>query len=337
VSHARVRTVEHRGWEIVRIISSHLEIDVVPGKGADILAVRWLPLDLNVLWTSPWGLRPRHAAPPGGDSLTNFLAHYPGGWQTIFPNGGDAVVENGVELGFHGEASLACWDWEVAGGETDAAEVRMETTLSRTPFALEKRLSLKGRVLRVDETVRNLGRVPLEVMWSHHPAFGAPFIAGARVETAAGRFIADDQRDVPDGDLRPGASGRWPQGITRDGSSADLRRLPDQDASLDRFGYLTEFEEGRASIINDPLSLECVLRWDVETFPHAWFWLEVHATAGYPWYRQAHVFAIEPASSYPGQGIAAVRQKTGTQMLFEPGESRSSWVELELSDEPGRD
>jgi ABC-type microcin C transport system permease subunit YejB len=79
---------EFRGWELLTLRSAAAEVDVVPGKGADILAFRWRATGLNVLWTSPWGLPHRGAAVQYQDSTSAFLDQYPGGWQTIFPNGG---------------------------------------------------------------------------------------------------------------------------------------------------------------------------------------------------------------------------------------------------------
>lgn len=327
----RVSTIELRGWQVLRMTLPPIEVEVLPEKGGDILALRWLPLGINLLWTSPWGLRRRGSVPPAGDSLVNFLANYPGGWQTIFPNGGNASVEKGVELGFHGEACLVPWDCEEIEAGDDRVEIRLQTELSASPFALARRLSLTQSRLEVFETATNLSGVPMDAMWSHHPAFGEPFISGAtRVDCAASRFIADDERDVKAGDLEPGSVSAWPFGRSRDGGEVDLRTLPALGSSLDRFGYLDGFAEGRATITNPELPLAVEMEWDASVFPYAWYWLEANATADYPWYGRAYVFALEPASSYPGQGIAAVRQKTGTLLRFNPGEEKTATLSMAL-------
>jgi hypothetical protein len=70
--------------------------------------------------------------------------------------------------------------------------------------------------------------------------------------------------------------------------------------------------------------------WDLDVFPSAWLWLEARATAGFPWYQSVRALGIEPATSWPGQGIAAVRRKTGTQRRFAPGDTRTAQVSLRL-------
>ncbi|MHB8508379.1 MAG: aldose 1-epimerase [Candidatus Dormibacteria bacterium] len=329
--HRGIIISEFRGWELLTLRTAAAEVDVVPGKGADILAFRWKATGLNVLWTSPWGLPHRGAPVPHHDSTSAFLDQYPGGWQTIFPNGGAAVVEAGAPIGFHGEASLSWWDWETLQ-DGDAPSVAFSCRLRRTPFVLRKVLTLTGARLEVHETVRNIGGSAVEVMWGHHPAFGAPLISSAcRLETAARTFVTDDERDMAAGDLRLGATSRWPHAEGRDGGTVDLRVLPADGQTVERFGYLTDFERGWASLQNSDLALAADLEWDVRMFPHAWLWMEARATAGYPWYRQAYVAAVEPAASWPGQGLHAVREKTGTQLRFEAGETKAVEVSCTLT------
>ncbi len=322
-----VEVVKIRGWDVVRLTSELVQVDVLPGKGGDVISARWRPLDVDVLWRTPWGLRHQGAVGTGGDSVTALMESYPGGWQTVFPNGGDATVEHGVEWGMHGEAWLAPWDFAVGG-----SSVELTTRLVRSPFALRKRISLESGTLTVTETATNVGAVPIEAMWSHHPAFGAPLLSGSsRLETAARTVVVDDVRDTPTGDLLVGGRGDWPHAPGRQGGQVDLRALPSADVVSDRFAYLTDFERGWAALTNPTLGLRAELEWDLEVMPHAWLWLEARSTLGFPWYGAAYVLGIEPASSFPGQGIVAARLKTGTTLLFEAGQSRTATISLRLS------
>lgn len=325
-----LETFTHRGWQVLRLSSATVQVDVVPGKGGDILAVRWRPTGVNVLWESPWGLREKGSAGTGGDSLPTVIEQYPGGWQTVFPNGGDPVEQHDVMWGFHGEAWLAPWDFSDGAADDDGVVIELHTRLVRSPFRLRKQIALRHSSVTVTESVTNEGGLAMEAMWSHHPAFGAPFLSETcRVETAAATFVADDLRNTPTGDLKIGSRSSWPEAEGKDGP-VNLGRVPGPGAEIDRFGYLTDFANGFAAITNPDLGLRAELQWDAETFPTAWYWLEANAADGFPWFKGVYVFAIEPAAAWPGQGIDNVRTKTGTQLRFEPGETKVATVSLTL-------
>ncbi len=324
-----VEVLTHRGWDVVRLSTELLQVEVVPGKGGDILAVRWCADGTDVLWQTPWGLRHKGAVPTAADSQTAFLENYPGGWQTLFPNGGTETDEQGARLGFHGEATLAPWDWQhvdVAAG----VAVELTTCLVRSPFRLRRRIDVLGGRVTVTESFTNEAGTEQEAMWSHHPAFGAPFLdRECTIETGAKTFLADSDYDTPHGDLTPGARSPWPRAQTKDGSEVDLGRVPGSDAGLDRFGYLLDFTEPWYAITNPRLGLTATVRWDLAIFPYAWFWCEAAGTVGFPWYQRAYVLAVEPAASYPGAGLGAARA-SGTVVHFAPGQTRTAVVSLEI-------
>jgi hypothetical protein len=85
------------------------------------------------------------------------------------PNGGDECVEQGVTCGQDGEAALVPWEMTGTGGTWATLETRLFTV----PLRIEREFTLAGPVLRLAETVTNESPADLEVMWSHHPAFGA--------------------------------------------------------------------------------------------------------------------------------------------------------------------
>ncbi len=331
VGGAAVVETRRRGWDVLRLRSGDMEIDLVPGKGCDIVAARCVSRDVDVLWSTPWGLRPPSAIPLSDSPEERFLESYPGGWQMIFPNGGDPSAEGGVTQGFHGEAALAPWDVVAVTTEGEAAVAVLETRLVRSPFRLRRRITLDGDGLLVEESVLNEGSSAREVMWSHHPAFGAPFLdPSCTVATGARRILVDDLRVQPNGELERAATGEWPHVAGRDGSSVDLSRVPAPDAGVIRFGYLTDFDGAWYAIGNPRLGVEAHVSWDADTFPHAWYWLDAGGTEEYPWFGRAYVLAIEPASSHPGRGIEAVKATTGTQLRIDAGERRDAWVRLRL-------
>jgi galactose mutarotase-like enzyme len=316
-----------QGWEIVRLATSAVSAEIAPGKGGDVLSLKWRATDVELLWQTPWGLRARGAAGTSEDDVARLMEAYPGGWQSVFPNGGDAVIEHGVAWGMHGEVWLTPFEWEPID-----KGIEMRARLVRSPFEVVKRITLHGAALTVTEIVTNVGGQSVEVMWSQHPAFGPPLIGpDARIETAAKAVLADDGRDTSSFDLDPGSTSIWPHASGRDGVSIDLRTVPPQDAGVDRLAYLSNFVEGHAAITNPRPGLRVDLDWDATTMPYAWYWLEANGSAGFPWYRSAYVLAIEPATSYPAQGIAAVRRTTGTQLQIASGEQRTNTVSLTTS------
>ncbi len=321
-----------RGVPALRIENALISVTVLPGKGADIYELVSKPDEIDVLWKSPWGLRAPGDVPSATDSATAWLEAYEGGWQEIFPNGGTANVYRGVELNFHGEASLASWDYEITAEQGDVAEVHFSTRLRRSPFLIERTMRIEaGRpVLRFRERITNRGREALDAMWGHHPAYGAPFLSGAcRIDTNASTVHADDEIGGPLNPLTKGARFSWPHG-DRDGVTTDLSLVagPD-DPPHETLAYLTDFagEHGWYGITNTELGLGVGLVWPKAVFPYAWFWQEMHASSGFPWYGEVYVMALEPFTSMPGHGLTQVIEKTGTQLTLPAGQS----IEVEFA------
>lgn len=324
---AQVReTTLARGVPALILENDLISVTVLPGKGADISSLVSKPDDIDVMWHSPWGLLPPGHLASATDSGAAWLEAYEGGWQELFPNGGNANVYRGVELNFHGEASLAAWDYEIVATKGDVAEVRLSTRLRRSPFLIERSMRVESGkpVLTLSETITNQGREDLDAMWGHHPAFGAPFLSGAcRIDTNARTFFADDIITSARNPLAPGGSYAWPHG-ERDGVPTDLSRVagPD-DPPHETMAYLSDFDgdHGWYGITNTELGLGVGLVWPTAVFPYAWFWQEMHAGEGYPWYGEVYVMAIEPFSSWPGHGLSAVIEKTGTHLTIPAGAS----------------
>lgn len=323
-----IATSTRQGWEIVVLRSEHLEVEVLPGKGGDVLGVRRLEDDLNVLWSSPWGLRPRGAFSAANESEGRLMEAYPGGWQTVFPNGGDASPAHGTVWGMHGEVWLAPFGWEPLGTNG----IAMRTRLVHSPFAVAKDVHVDGSRVTISETITNCGGHPVDVMWSHHPAFGAPLLsADSIIDVPGATVLVDDITPPGHTDITPAASGRWPCVAAPDGGLTDLSRLPAGTETVSRMGYLTDLAEGSIHLRNPQLGAGALIAWDTAVMPHAWYWLECHGSPDFPWYQQAYVLGLEPASSYPGQGIAAARER-GTAMTVHPGDSRTATVSLTVTD-----
>ena len=298
-----------------------LSTTVLVDKGADIYELVYKPLDMDVMWKSPWGMKqPGRGFLASFESESAWLEAYAGGWQVLFPNGGDANIYKGAHLSYHGEASMRAWDWQIISNTPRFVEVHLSTRLLRTPWMIERFMSLEAGspVLHIRERVKNHAGVAMDCMWSHHPAFGAPFLSQhCRVDIGSGSLLADPAYEGFANPLQPGKRYDFPIA-----ECIDMSCQPSPEDERDIVAYFTDFDAGWYGITNTEMGLGIGLVWDAETFPYAWYWQEMHGTPVHPFYKNCYVMAIEPASSIPGHGLSAVIASNGSHLTFRPGESR---------------
>ena len=304
-----------------------ISVTVLVDKGADIYRLIYKPSNTDVMWKSPWGLKEAaRGFDTAGDSLTAWLEAYAGGWQVLFPNGGFANTYKGVELGYHGEASMAAWDYQLIENSATSVELKLSLHLSRSPFIIERWMRLEaGRpILQICERITNHAGEAMDCMWSHHPAFGAPFLSEhCVIDTDARILQSDDSYEGAANPLTLDTEYMWPLA-----GDLDLSSIPAPDQPRDLLGYLKAFETGWYSITNRQLGFGIGFSWDIDVFPYAWFWQELNSSPGFPFYKRSYVIAIEPASSIPGHGLSAVMASTGSHLTLQPGESRE--VEMKV-------
>lgn len=302
-----------------------IQVTILPDKGADIYALVDRRTGVDVLFKSPWGARAPGPWLRAASSMERWVEAYPGGWQVLLPNGGDECVERGVTWGYHGEAALVPWE-VIKAGETAAT---LETRLFSVPLRVHREFSLSGAVLRLTETVTNESAVELEVMWSHHPAFGAPFLEdGCLLTAGCASVLADDE--APGTLLAPGSRHDWPDATTAAGDPLDLRRIPGPGEPRALLAYLGDFTSGYFAITNPRLHLGVGLRWPLDTFDKAWLWQEVMSGEGWPWYQRAYAVAVEPAGTIPGHGMSGARARGYAGTSFAGGSTRQVVLEAVL-------
>ncbi len=297
-----------RRTRAVRLENEFLRAVILADKGADIYELTYKPAGLDVLFKSPWGFRDLGSiGPSAADSQMAWIDHYPGGWQEIFPNFGAACVYQGVEWAFHGEVATASWDYRVLENTSRRASVRFEVRTTRTPFRLERTMTVEaGRPeLLVQERLTNEGTVEMPYMWGHHPAYGAPFLSGdCRLDTPGQRYkviipqVSPDRTWMPDQGDWP-----WPNVVGRDGKTHDLSRIPGPESHLNTLGFVADLDEGWYGLTNTKLGFGVGIVWPKEIFPYLWLWQELNSTPGYPWYGRVYVMGVELHSSVPGAGL----------------------------------
>jgi galactose mutarotase-like enzyme len=302
-----------------------LRVTVLVDKGGDIIEFRHKPTDLDFLYLAPGGVRNPNrgvvSAPSGGA----FLDYYSGGWNEILPNGGPLVNYKGAELGQHGEVSLIPWSYAILEDSPERVAVRMWVRPIRTPFFLEKTLSMEpGKpALMIEERLTNEGGETLYLMWGHHIAFGRPFLEeGTVIDAPASRFIVHEA--MPGYEPRrfqPGVTADWPLIPTPAGAIEDASLIPAYgEAQAQEMAYLTDLSDGWYAITNPTRKVGFAIRFDPAIFPCIWYWQQLGNVAnGYPWWGRTHVAALEPWSSYPTNGLnEAIANETA--LALQPGQ-----------------
>lgn len=281
-----------------------LRVVVDPGRGADVLSMV-VGGGVEMLFSTPWraradALRAGLAHPMVSDSAAQWMEQYRGGWQTLCPNAGSARLHRSAPYGFHGEAASAVWT--VKSASAVSAELSVE--LFTAPVRIVREVSVdSGRFVQRDRVV-NLSRRDIDIDYSSHPAFGPGLLGGgAVIDTDARAFIADHEAAQPA--IVPGSAHEWPWLTTASGSRRDLRVLPAAPAPAALFGWLTDFERGRATV-TAAVGIAVDLEWDARVLPYAWIWQELEQSDDFPWFGRARVMAIEPAST-PTSGPGRAR------------------------------
>jgi len=295
------------GYRALTLENEFLSVTLLPEKGADIYSLVYKPRRTDVLWKSPWGLKKpgTGVVSHGAGTEGAWLEHYEGGWQLIFPNGGDECRYKGALLNFHGEASVLPWDYQVVRRSSSAVSVEFTVQLYRSPFIVRRTITIKRSLpaLLLHETIENRAEEDLHYMWGHHPGFGAPFLeGGCRLQLPPCIFAAHDAEISSFSRIPPSTKGPWPWIAGKEGS-IDLSVLPPTSERVTEFGYLTEFEAGWYGLSNPALGFGVGMAWPKEIFPYLWFWQELRGSFGYPWYGRCYVMAVEPFNSIPGCGL----------------------------------
>ncbi|HYP44105.1 MAG TPA: hypothetical protein VEQ66_02785 [Propionibacteriaceae bacterium] len=310
-------------WELLRLTTDQLTVDLVPQLGGTIVSLRRRVDDAELLWQTPWGLRPRGSLSLPGSSEAVMLDTYPGGWQSLFPNAGDTAIVHGVEWGYDGETRLAPFSWTAVTGS-----VVLTARLVRSPFEVTKVISVRGGEVKVAETVTNVGGEALEVMWGQQVVLGPPLVSAHTVVDADATTVHPDPAVTDDVDYEdvmpwPRSYGNTTYGHSPYGSPSviNLRNLPGPEGDETRLAYLTDFARARVSVRNADADLGLDLEWDGGEWPHLWYSMEAGRRAGFPWFNKGYFFSLTPSTSWPGHGMHDARRVAQTTRWVQPDES----------------
>jgi hypothetical protein len=310
---------EIRGWPVLELGTDAITATIVPGLGGAVWSLTRRADGAELFGSTPWGL-PAYGAPPlPGRSDAQAMSTF-GGWQTLFPNGGDATTVQGVEWGFDGEARLTPLDWDYTG-----SSLILNGRLRHTPFNLTRTISLRGHELSLGETVRNVGNERIATMWGSQLTLGGALLGPDTVLDTAATVIRPDSRFVPSAsydDVSP-----WPRTPAGD-AVVNLRSVPGPDTDESRLAYLSDFTRPWLRVTRPERRLGLDLEWDENRWPHVWYRLEAGGQSGFPWYRDGYFLSLTPSTSWPAHGLPEARRVADSTLSIPAGATRTSFATL---------
>jgi hypothetical protein len=322
-----------RGHRTLVLENEKLRVVLLLDKGLDIVDVLLKTRDVDPLYHSYAGVvHPGNRLDNAHSIMGQSIDYWPGGWQICFPNSGAPATYRGAELSFHAEAHLLRWEYQVLEDRADRIAVRCWARCLRTPFLLERVVSLEAGSdeLVLADTATNDSPVEMRAAWGQHIALGPPYIEpgctidikAARAWTEAGDF----------GDLLGGQELAWPSGTQRSGLVRDLSEVQAQSGTEDLI--LVKLLEGSARLVNPRQRVAVSASWDLATYPYLWLWLLYGGHSDAPTYGRAHLVALEPFSSANSRGLDAAIAD-GSALTFAPGETKAAPLRFRVVDLDG--
>ena len=290
-----------RGLRCVTLENQLIRVSVAADKGADIYEFLHKPTDTECLLRTPLGLRRQ---PPTLPTINlregSFSDFYEGGWQELLPVAGDFPSESkGAQFGQHGEVALLPWSYRINEDTPERISITFSVDTTRTPFHLDRTMILEHGepTLQIEESLKNEGDEPMEIMWAHHPAFGWPFLAeGCSIDLPPCEVVVLGS-ELPSASRLVEQRSEWPRVEGKNGKTVDLSQMPGPETKAHDLAFLRGFTEGKYSITNRRSGLSFRLSWENKVFPYLWFWQVTRGAFGYPWYGTTYNLALEPHSS----------------------------------------
>lgn len=322
--------VAWEGHQAVVLENKHLRLVVSLTRGAEILELRDKITDEDLLWHGhPDVVRARPGIPTTALESGNFLEHFAGGWQEIFPTAGDPVEHRGARFGQHGEVALLPWEMSVVRDEESELAIDFAVRSRRYPMTLRRRVTIQQgwAGVRIEGTALNHSDQDLPIMWGHHIAIGGDWVRpGAVLHVPDGTAAHVPDYDWPGYRWRAGMHS-WPDIPRRSDSIERVAVLPDDDGSEGHL-ILGPLSDGTIRLESPRLGREVTFRWPAADFPYAWCWFVYRGHPDWPLWGQHRLITIEPFTSEltPLNQLSA----TGRATVLHGNSSMRNSVEVEF-------
>lgn len=319
--------------EVVEMQNDLLKLSILAGRGADLVEIIYKPKDFNLAWQSNTGWPVAKTPVDHPADMESFLDGYPGGWQSVFPNGGAPCEFNGIAFGQHDEVATLAWSYEVLVDDDNEISIKFITNTRKLKFIYEKTFTLRKGIAIVflREKITNLIKDTVMTMWGNHISFGEPFI-----DEFSTIDIGHEARVIPH-DVAISSVGRrlkaneeftWPLARGEGGDEVDFSKIPPKKTKSEIL-YLHELKYPKYSINSPTIGLCVQVSWDKTNFPYLWFWQEFGGANEYPWFGKHFNIGLEPFSSYPTNGLAEAVEN-GSALVFGPLEEKTSSIEYKV-------
>jgi len=316
----RIKEYVWRGLRTITVENEVLRVTILADKGTDIVEFLHKPTDTDFLWRSPMGIvEPQVFVPTNmGRHESSFEDYYEGGWTECFPSGGVPCTYRGVRFGLHGEIALRPWSYTILEDNPDQVSLRFQTRTYRTPYLLQKIITLKRGmpVLEITETIVNEGQVTMEYVWGQHLTFGPPFLDDScMVDIPATRVNAEQIAETSRCLTRDEQS--WPIVTGRSGKPVDLSRILGPESRVYDMAFLSGMTGGWYAITNRQRGIGFGLVWPEDVFRAVWFWQVYGGALVPPWYGRTYNIGLEPWTTHHNSLEKALQH--GTASVLEPG------------------
>jgi hypothetical protein len=212
------------------------------------------------------------------------------------------------------------WNYGILQDDPDRVRVRFWVRTVRSPLLVQKTVTLNrgSGVISFYERLTNESAEPFDLVWGHHPAFGAPFLdPSCVIDLPAGETQIVEVQTVSLGETSrcaPGWGFSWPHVSGVQGETLDLSRIPDPGTRSHDLAFITGMREGWYALTNTDRQVGFGMIWPVDVFPALWFWQVYCGALESPWYGRTYNIALEPWSA-PYQTVAEAKAHNAQRTL----------------------
>jgi len=185
-------------------------------------------------------------------------------------------------LTVHGEASVL--EYQITQGDD---ELLLELTLPLAQMWFRRTLQLRGRHIKVRETVRNLAAFDRPLAWTQHVTLGPPFLEPRTTQfrCSMGRSLVSQVDPGFNAYLKPGAEFAWPVAPLSAGGMANLEQMHETSPASSYTAHVTDPASDNAFFVaySSEFKLAFGYLWKAKDFPWLGIWEENCSRQGTPW------------------------------------------------------